>query len=76
MFYLPYRPVVRESVKTTKLRIVYDASSKLTKNSASVNAFVETGPAFQNSMWDLLVPPRFNSILLHVVIKGLKTDKT
>ena len=76
MFYFPYRPVVRESVKTTKLRIVYDASSKLTKNSASVNACVETGPAFQNSMWDLLVLPRFNSILLYVVIKGLKTDKT
>ena len=44
MFYLPHRPVIRESAKTTKLRIVYDASSKPTENSAYLNDCLETGP--------------------------------
>ena len=43
MFYLPHRLVIRESAKTTKLRIVYDASSKPTRNSASLNDGLETG---------------------------------
>ena len=37
VFYLPHRPVIRESAETTKVRIVYHASSKPTKNSASLN---------------------------------------
>ena len=55
VFYLSHRLVIRESAKTTKLRIVYDASSKPTKNSAFLNDFLETGPPLQNSMWDILV---------------------
>ena len=50
VFYLPHRPVIRESAKTTKLRIVYDASPKPTKNSASLNGCLETVPPLQNSM--------------------------
>ena len=48
VFYLLYRPVIRESAKTTKLRIVYDGSSKPTKNSASLNDCLETGLTLQN----------------------------
>ena len=64
MFYLPHRLVILESTETTKLRIVYDASSKLTKNSASLNDCLETGPPLQNSIWDTLVRSRFKLILL------------
>ena len=64
VFYLPHRPVIRESAKATKLRIVYDASSKPTKNSASLNDCLETDPHFQNSMWYILVRSRFKYILL------------
>ena len=64
MFYLPHRPVIRELAETTKLRIVYDASSKPTKNSASLNDCLETGPSLQNSLWDILVRSRFKPILL------------
>ena len=42
VFYLPHRPVVRESAETAKLKIVYDASSKPTKNSVSLNDCLET----------------------------------
>ena len=44
VFHLPHRPVVRESAEAAKLTIVYDASSKPTKNSASLNDCLETGP--------------------------------
>ena len=58
------RPVIRESAKTTKLRIVYDASSKPIKNSASLNDYLETGPSLQDSLWDILVRPRFKPIFV------------
>ena len=32
MFYLPHHPVIRESAESTKMRIVYDASSKTAPN--------------------------------------------
>ena len=54
MFYLPHRTVIRESAKTTKLRIIYDASSKpTTKSSASLHDLKDL--PLQNSMWDVLV---------------------
>ena len=53
VFYLPHRPVIRESTETFKLRIVYDVSSKLTKNFASLNDCLETGLPLQSSMWDI-----------------------
>ena len=64
MFYLQHRPVIRESAQTTKLRIMYDASSKPTKNSASLNDCLEMGPLLQISMWDILIRSRFKAILL------------
>ena len=50
VFHLPHKPVIEESAKTTKLRIVCDASSKPTKNCACLNDCLETGPPLQNSM--------------------------
>ena len=54
MFYFPHRPVIRESAETTKVRIVYDASSKPAKNSASLNDCLKTGLPLQNSLWDIV----------------------
>ena len=47
-FYLPHRPVIRESAETTKIRIVYDASAKPNKDSASLNECLENGASLQN----------------------------
>ena len=43
VFYLPHRPVVRESSSTTKVRPVFDASAK-GPNGVSLNDCLETGP--------------------------------
>jgi hypothetical protein len=42
-FYLPHKPVVRETAKTTKVRIVYDASAKETCDSLSLNDCLYAG---------------------------------
>ena len=49
-FYLPHRPVIRESAETTKIRIVYNASAKPNKDSASLNECLETSSLLQNSL--------------------------
>ena len=76
MFYLPHRSVIRQSAETTKLGIVYDASSKSTKNSASLNDCLKTGISLPNLVWDILVRSLFKPILLCGDIKKafLKTE--
>ncbi|XP_071576355.1 uncharacterized protein [Temnothorax nylanderi] len=47
--YLPHHPVIRESSSTTKLRVVFDASSS-TNNGTSLNSHLETGPKLQTDL--------------------------
>ena len=48
-FYLPHRPIIRESVETTKIRIVYDVSvNKACQTSTSLNEYLETRSPLQN----------------------------
>ena len=47
-FYIPHKPVIRESAESTKLRTVFDASAKANEKSPSLNDCLETGPALQN----------------------------
>ena len=76
MFYLPHRTVIRESARTTKLRIIYDASSKpTTESSASLHDL--KGLPLQNSMWDVLVRSRFkpSNRVMWWYQKSILTDK-
>jgi len=63
-FYIPHKPVVRETAETTKVRIVFDASAKANENSPSLNECLETGPPMQNLLWDVLVRNRLKPIAL------------
>jgi capsule polysaccharide modification protein KpsS len=37
-FYIPHKPVVKESAETTKVRIVFDASARENEKGPSLNA--------------------------------------
>ena len=63
-FYLPHRPVVRETAETTKTRIVYDAPAKSHDSEPSLNDCLEIGPPLQNKLWQVLVRGRFYPIAL------------
>lgn len=68
-FYLPHKPVIRESAETTKIRIVFDASAKTSSSAASLNDCLETGPPTQNLIWDILIRNRSRPITLSGDIK-------
>ena len=55
MFYLPHKPVIRETAERTKLQVVYDAMSRPNINHSSLNDCLETGPPLQNKMPDIMV---------------------
>ena len=59
--YLQHKTAVSEGIETTKLRVASDASSKSSRESQSLNAFLENGPPLQNLLRDILVHNRFKS---------------
>ena len=63
-FYIPHKPVVRESAESTKLRIVYDASARASEHSLSLNECLNPGPPLQNQLWNVLVRSRFHPVLI------------
>ena len=69
IFYLPHRPVIKESAETTKIRIVYDASSSENTQSVSLNDCLETGPPLQPLLHDVIVRNRLCPIGLTADVK-------
>ena len=63
-FYIPHKPVVRESAETTKMRIVYDASARANPKVPSLNDCLETGPPLQNLLWNVLVRNQFHAVAI------------
>ena len=53
-YYLPHQAVVRESSTTTKLRVVFDASSK-SKTGISLNDTLMTGPTIQSDLYSIIL---------------------
>ena len=54
-YYIPHQAVIRKQALTTRLRIVFDASSKLQKNLPSLNDCINTGPALMPAVMDILL---------------------
>ena len=54
-----HKAVVREAEETTKVRIVYDASAKISLKDESLNECLETGSSLQNLILDILTQSRF-----------------
>ena len=61
--YLPHHPVVRKDRETTKVRVVYDASSK-ESGGPSLNQCLYTGPPLTEKIADILMRFRVHKIAL------------
>ncbi|XP_068691046.1 uncharacterized protein [Montipora foliosa] len=63
-FYIPHKPVLRESAESTKLRIVYHASARAYESAPSLNDCLEIEPPLQNQLWKVLLRGRFYTVAL------------
>ncbi|XP_058982804.1 uncharacterized protein LOC131804242 isoform X2 [Musca domestica] len=52
-YYMPHQAMIRETSLTTKVRVVFDASSK-TSNGKSLNDIMHTGPKLQKDIFDII----------------------
>lgn len=68
-WYLPHFAVVREDKTSTKIRIVFDGSSRF--NGMSLNESMHAGPKLQNDILSVLVRFRFKSIAVVGDIKEM-----
>ncbi|CAB3977651.1 E3 ubiquitin- ligase DZIP3 [Paramuricea clavata] len=62
--YLPHHAVVRKDAKTTKVRVVYDASSKETKKGVSLNDCLHVGPPLSPLLYHIILRFREKRIAL------------
>ena len=62
--YLPHMAVIREEAETTKVRIVFNATSKDKKQGTSLNDCLHIGPSFTPLILDILLRFRENKVAL------------
>ena len=62
--YIPHQAVIKESSETTKLRVVFDCSAKANLEQPSLNDCLETGPALQPHLFDILMRIRSYKYLI------------
>ena len=60
--YLPHQAFIRKEAETTKLRVVFDASSKEGKRGTSLNDCLHVGPPLTPLLYDILLRFRENRI--------------
>ena len=66
--YLPHHPVVKENRETSKVRIVFDGSSKY-KGELSINELLESGPCLLPLLYEILLRFRLGQIVITADIK-------
>ena len=64
IYYMPHKPVVRDSATTTKVRMVFDASARPDSSSSSINDRMYKGLAIQPHLWDILIRGRMSPYIL------------
>ncbi|CAO4375216.1 unnamed protein product [Caenorhabditis nigoni] len=67
--YLPHHPIVKETSKTTKVRIVYDGSAKTSRNKLSLNDHLLTGEKLLPEIAGVLIRIRQKPILISADIE-------
>uniref|UniRef100_A0A023F0J1 Putative bel12 ag transposon polyprotein n=1 Tax=Triatoma infestans TaxID=30076 RepID=A0A023F0J1_TRIIF len=68
--YLPHHPVFREDSKTTKIRVVFDASMKTTSG-RSLNDILEKGPTIQQDAFCIILRFRTHRYVLTADIEKM-----
>ena len=67
--------MVRKTVETTKMTIVYDVSARAIPDSPSLNDCLNSGPALQNRLCDILTQQRgYPVVLTGDIKKGVSTN--
>ncbi|XP_058979108.1 uncharacterized protein LOC131802704 [Musca domestica] len=69
-YYLPHQAVIRESSITTKVRVVFDASSK-TSNGRSLNDILYAGPRLQRDIFDILTKLRKHQFVISADVEKM-----
>ena len=62
--YLPHQAVIHKDAVTTRIHIIYDASSKECKGGTSLNDCLHVGPSLNPLLYSILVRFRENRIAL------------
>ena len=55
VYYIPHRAVIRHELTTTRLRVVFDASSKIRSDTVSLNDCLYVGPSLLPAIVDVLI---------------------
>ncbi|VDK34842.1 unnamed protein product, partial [Anisakis simplex] len=64
VYYIPHQPVITPFKATTKLRVVYDASSKASKKEVSLNEAIFRGPPILPQLCGMLLRFRLSPIII------------
>ena len=81
-FYLPHRPVIRPSSASTRVRPVFDGSSK-GFNGVSINDLLDTGPSLIPDLvgvllchhrWPYAIAANVRRVFLNVILNSKDTD--
>ena len=64
VFYMPHKPIVKQSTVTTKVGMVFDTSVKPQPLTNSINDCMFTGFPLQPFLWDIMVRVRMSTSLL------------
>ena len=75
MFYMPHKPIVKQSTVTTKVPMVFDASVKLQPLTNSINDYMFTGSPLQPLLWNIMVRVRISTSLFLGDRKGVSPDR-
>ena len=71
LHYMPHFPVFKKDSATTKMRIVYDASARMSTKALSLNDCLHTGPNLMQDLTGILLKFR-----THRIAFTAGTDKT
>ena len=62
VFYMPHKPIVKQSTVTTKVPMVFDTSVKPQPLTNNINDCMFTGFPLQPFLWDIMVRVRMSQV--------------